>query len=179
MPNLTAPRTMVHNGDLRTARLRGAPAFHRWRTQGIPATVDNRIAHNHQANHVLLFIAFPAQPAIADYITELAACPHCAAVVDVFSPITRPDAMTGGPGVMTFWLDPAHRNTALRAIRAADVVTTPWPKWDGVPDWIDELSALNPNVMILPDLDRIPVEVFGATLEEAWRLGLDRKRPNS
>lgn len=171
------PRRMISNGDANTVRLRGGAAFEAWRERGMPASVSPWIlmGDHDPLHHFLYYVAVPADPHIAAYLEQLAKCRHCVVVVDVFFPITRPDAVVGAAETVAYWLQ--HRETGLRAIRVANVVTTPWPACDGCPDWIDMLSDVNPNVMILPDLVDGPLQVasFQSILESAWQLGLTLK----
>lgn len=183
---LKIPRYMVHNGYPRAAELRGLGAFHVWRRIGYRSTASAKIVldkHRDPDAHRLLFVTVPADQAIVEHLERVAACDLCAVVVDVFFPITRPGAIVAGPdttegsadAAVEFWLEPQHREAGLRAIAGADAVTTPWPSCAGVPGWIDDLSDLNPNVVLLADTSTMRVPIFGHVLDSTWRMVLQRK----
>lgn len=164
-----------HNGDDNYQRLRGLAAFEMWQALGRKVSIGSDLKVGPPTR---LLIAAPANPAIADAIEKMYWWPDTCVAVDIAFPLLWiASARTDDEG-MEFWSDPANREQALRAIRAADVVTTPRSAWFAYPEWIDELAEYNPNVVVLPDLDGEcddSIRTFAANLQCAWQSGLASK----
>lgn len=164
-----------HNGDANYQRLRGLAVFEMWQALGRKVSIGSDLSVGPPTR---LFIAAPANPAIAAAIERMYWWPDTCVAVDIAFPLLWiASAMTDDEG-MAFWSDPANREQALRAIRAADVVTTPHASWFAYPEWIDELAEYNPNVVVLPDLKGdhdAAVHEFAEGLQRAWRSGVASK----
>jgi hypothetical protein len=170
------PRTRcvryAHVGDQRTAELRGLRAF-KWMRTFVRAA---RLLGSHARVHIgaeirnpcpdeLLFLLMPATPALADYIETCRRLPGRSTVIDVHADVLRllsapvPEMAVSHDGHgdsdgWVWWSRPDRQDALTRSIRAADVVTTPWPQM------VEPLRSLNPNVVLLPDFDNASPDRF-------------------
>jgi len=172
----------IHNGDIQTCYRRGGPAFAIWAACGVPVYCDFLVPGSFRwPSRLMVLVACPTSSPMVDWVRVLASRPDCAVGVDVPFPIFVPDAIVAvhpeqGAAAMAFWTDPIRRGRALTAIQSADFVTTSQYSWDGAPDWLPQLRALNPRTGVLPDtIDLDSTVTFGQRLAAMWSAAIERK----
>lgn len=116
----------------------------------------------------LLFITMPSSERVAAYL-EYRNLHHMHTIVDYHGDVLRlanddasPTMKEAGATVpqdgWEWWYHPDRQEAMTRSLRAAHVVTTPWP------ELIPALSRLNPRTVLLPDDHK-----KGGDFADGWR----------
>lgn len=175
---VSAPRSrrvFTHYGHDEHARLRGRAAFEMWQALGQAVDIGDTLTLRPPAE---VLLAVPHSADLLDLLEKVTDRLDVIIAVDVAFPLGHPEEIIGSEEAVAFWSDPQHEAHAFRAVELADVVTTPWPMWRGVPGWLDEIGAHNPNVVVLPDLTGGEDDTirFANGLLAAWRVGWAAKQ---
>lgn len=178
-----------HNGAEIVIRHRGGRAFDAWHELGFDV-VQGTSARGHRpraGQTAYILTVLPGDDDVADDLVWLAGHPNVVVAIDVCFPFTAPMfAMSFGRDERypeyrdgaEYWADMRHREPAIRALEAADVVTVPWAQSLACETFLEDMKVFNPNTVVLPDLDgtQESTHAFMRNLMRLWEAGLRAKR---
>ena len=146
------------------SELRGAPIFRLWRKM----YAVGRFFGRHGRIHIhdtfdaplsftrcpceIAFITMPSNAAMAEFIEGpgWTIVDYHGDVLGLLDPLDGPPDMvkaghTVSSDAWVWWSQPPRQNALIRSLRAAHVVTTPWPAL------VEPLKTINRSVVLLPD----------------------------
>lgn len=143
--------------DADAGELRGAQLFREWKEIGYGHPHETHLMspgmHSMEiTNCEAWFILMPGNRAVADYVVGA----QHPIVVDYYGDVLRiagehasdkmrEAGLTVPVESWEWWATPEPRDSILRSLAAATIVTTPWP------ELVEPLREINPTVMLLPD----------------------------